>query len=458
MPLRDVSRVRGALMDVARLEALPSDDCNVLLVSSRTLYMLANYAVEEVNFLGRYFRAEFSGGLVDTVESGDSEVDFIRETAQGFRKEVVPVTCDLVAELRNITNAILSLSLAGCCPPTGDNPPQPEVIEGQPPPEGYREYDPSVTDRKCKLANMAVDDLIALIDILIANDVTAIANLTVGAMSALWTMVVALIPTGPVGWALAGLGAIASLIGFFLVNTLDLVGLKTMINNNRTDLVCAIFNASTNTIAFNDFKEVLSGAGASLVDLLFLDTLNLLDGLAVVFFAPDGQRGIDLEQRLDGYPVTTDCDLCPTAPTEWVIAPSGIIGVTSASGLLGSGTVTNDGTQFVINSVERANQPGSHVIGLIVQGFFDSQTDQVGLQSDPCVLTNGQITRVDGPTTWNVLAGRRCASGDCGNLPTTLGTDTNPGPMLDMMMIFYQQTTGPFSLTFTVDTPPAPCP
>lgn len=457
MTIRDVTRVSGSLQDVTRLSELPDDDCNVLLVSSRTLYLLANYAVSEVNFLGRYFTDEFAGGLVKVLEDSSPEVPFVREVAQNFRNEVIPVTCDLVAQLQDIAVAIRGLQFAGCCPPQGDNPPQPEAVEGDPPPAGYEEYDPTITDRKCKLANMAVDDLVQIIDILIANEADTIANFTIATMSALWALVVGLIAAGPLAWALAGLGAIASLIGFFLVNELNLVGLKALIENNRQDLVCALFEATSNTNAFTEFKNVLDLAGADPLDLLFLDTLNLLDGLTTLFFAPEGDEGAAIEARLDGYPVTTSCAGCAPPEQFWTIAPGTALNWDPSTPFMGTGTVLNDGTQFVINSVPRVAQPGFHVIALMLQAYVDNIPGDPNLLATPLEFHGGTITRVDGPTSGWTLRGRRQTSGQCGTLLTDQQPGINPGAMNDRALILYMRN-APFSLTFSVDTLPNQCP
>lgn len=462
MPIRDTARVAGSLQDVATLLALPADDCNVLLVSSRTLYLMANYAVSEVNFLGRYYLEEFGGGLVRTVESTDPEVPDILEVAQNYRLEVIPVTCDLVAELRSIASAVTGLQLAGCCPPSGENPPQPTTTEGQPPPPGYEEYDPIITDRKCKLANMAVDDLLAVIDLLIANDVTNIANLGLGAMSAMWAFIVGTIAAGPIAWGLAGLGAILSLVGFFLVNTLDLVMLKTLIENNRTDLVCALFRAGDNANAFAEFKEVLDDAGANPLDLLFLDTLGVLDGLTTLFFAPEGETGQAIESRLDGFVATTDCALCPELPQNWVIAPESnlLAFYETASGFLGTGTVQNDGSQFVITAEQitaGAGNIGDYVLMIATQAYIDAMAAQMTTTPNPSGSESGQYTRHD-----NVPAGLINAIGRHTVVPCSASVASpsiDPGPITEnnFQAIRYLSTT-PFSITFSIPSQPTVCP
>lgn len=105
MAIRDASRVRGSLWDVTVLSGLPSDDCNILLCSSRTLYLLANLAQNEVNWTARYYKNSFGGGLVETVEAGDTEAELVDEFARLFRLEVIPVNCDILPVLEQMAAA-----------------------------------------------------------------------------------------------------------------------------------------------------------------------------------------------------------------------------------------------------------------------------------------------------------------------------------------------------------------
>jgi len=115
MTLRNANRVRGSIMDVAHLQTLPSDDCNVLLVSSRTLYMLANYGDVEATFLSRYAKQFYDGGYYEPVSIDDEEIDTVLDVMRAFQLEVIPVTCDLTAILTEIKNAIQTLAVGGGC-------------------------------------------------------------------------------------------------------------------------------------------------------------------------------------------------------------------------------------------------------------------------------------------------------------------------------------------------------
>ncbi len=52
--IKQISRATGALFDVDGLQLLDDSNCNLLLVSDRTLYLLQQFALNEVNWLARY--------------------------------------------------------------------------------------------------------------------------------------------------------------------------------------------------------------------------------------------------------------------------------------------------------------------------------------------------------------------------------------------------------------------
>lgn len=204
-----------------------------------------------------------------------------------------------------VTNMIqVSCSQSSTC---GTSPPQPGATEGEPPPEGYSEYEVS---EKCKAANLVVEDLLTLLGQFEANSVEEIATLGIGALTALFALVVALLPTGPLALAVGVVGTIGSLIAFFLVQTVDLEDFIALIESLRDDLVCALYDSPDNTTANTDFRAVLSGGGATASALALLDAINFVNGLTLLFFSKDDISAA-WQARLDGYTAITDCAGCP---------------------------------------------------------------------------------------------------------------------------------------------------
>jgi len=458
MGLRDTTRVHGAIMDVARIVGLSPDDCNILLVSSRTLYMIQNYGDAEVFFLGRYAKAFDAQGRYTPVTAGDAEAIIVADAANAYGLEVVDMSCDIVPILNQIALALSAKSATCDCVPNGPQPPQPPTIEGDPPPPGFTEYDPGEVDRKCKIANMVVDDLLEMITLLIVNDVQEAALLGLSVMSSLLTLVVALLGAGPIGWGLAGLGTLATIIGFYLVNTVDLEEFKTLIETNRTELVCALFNATNNTSAFTTFRAVLATAGASGAQLGFIDVLNMINGLTALFFKPDDPTGQAIEDRLDGFVSITDCDECTEFGDDcgWILAPAGVIGVGSTAATIGTGEITMDGVEYTITATERPEQLGTYGIGMLIRGYWFG----AGVSEDPnlptpvgcvCCVGENDLEGTGGSgTAINLSRGRLCVAG-C----TTVSSNA-PFPLVntfDDYVFCYWQAPGPFTRTFTSTIP-----
>ncbi len=202
------------------------------------------------------------------------------------------------------------------CPPTGTYPPTAGIDEDDPPPAGFDDYDPVISDRKCKLANMYFDDLHQVTTLLEANGIDDIGALALGSMTALLGLLLGVIATGPVGWGLGALGAIAGVISFFLLESVDLEDLLLILNAEQEDLVCSLYEATTPAGGLVAFKAVLAAGGANAAQLAYFDAVNMVVALEVLFFKPDGSYGDDIETRLDGFVGAIDCSACGGAPSE----------------------------------------------------------------------------------------------------------------------------------------------
>ena len=456
MGLRDTARVHGAIMDVARLTGLSPDDCNILLVSSRTLYMIQNYGDAEVFFLGRYAKSFTADGRYTPVVANDAEAITAADAANNYGLEVVDMSCEIVPILNQIALALQGQSSTCDCVPNGPQPPQPPTVEGDPPPAGFTEYDPVFPDRKCKIANMMIDDLLELVTLLIVNNVEEAAALGLAVMSSLFTLVIAMMAAGPLGWGLAGLGTLATIIGFFLVSTVDLDEFKTLMETARDDLVCALYNAPNNSAAFSALRAVLSDAGASSAQLAFVDALNLINGLTALFFKPDDPMGQAIEDRLDGFTAITDCDDCAGLFDDWVLLPENTWpSFTTDVGTAGTGTILNDGTQFRIDSAPKTNDPGMHCIGAVVQGFYDSQTNKATMNSDVCIINAGtyEVDTIEHPI--HLTRGMQCFN--CVMFPQQNNPPGSVGEVYNSQLFFYQANQ-PFYMEFRIEVKPIICP
>jgi hypothetical protein len=99
--------------------------------------------------------------------------------------------------------------------------------------------------------------------------------------------------------------------GFDLQRILDITV------NNRNDLICAMYAAPTNTIAWNDMQAVYTTNGALAGDLAFLEALQVLHSLFTLFFLPDDAEGQAMQAAIDAYPPVT-C-VCPGDVWIWTV-------------------------------------------------------------------------------------------------------------------------------------------
>ncbi len=242
----------------------------------------------------------------------NTSISELKTSLDASTAAIASMTTAFNSGILSLVNGLGSIDCS-VCPPTGTYPPTAGIDEEDPPPAGFDDYDPAIDDRKCKLANMYFDDIQEVTTLLEANGINDIGALALGSMTALLGLVLGIIATGPVGWGLGALGAIAGVISFFLLASIDLEDLLLILIAEQQDLVLALYNSSTPEGAVAAFKAILSGGGANAAQLAYFDAVNMVVALEVLFFKPDGAYGDDIEARLDGYEGDIDCVgiLCP---------------------------------------------------------------------------------------------------------------------------------------------------
>lgn len=248
----------------------------------------------------------------------------INLTLEDITTAVASLTTEIGDAATTLRQGMAELSEAmrafrSCECPMGEVPEPEPTTEGDPPPTGFTEYDGGITDRKCKLSNMVFDDLLSVTNQLKELGIENALALGVGAATSIVSVIIGLLASGPLGWGLAVLGAVIGVVMFFITSSIDLDALIGIMETQQADLVNAIYNAPDNATALADMKAALTAGGANAVHLAYIDALSLLNGLTAVFFLPDGDVGIALNQRLDGYPVTISCTL--SQGTIWITNP-----------------------------------------------------------------------------------------------------------------------------------------
>jgi len=108
--IRNLGRVGGTVHDVTHLESLDPDDCHVIILSERSLYILNNLSLGEVGYLARYAKQYLPGNLFVPVETGDEWEEFVRDTQNAFGLEVLDMTCDIVGAIELLTAQVQTMN------------------------------------------------------------------------------------------------------------------------------------------------------------------------------------------------------------------------------------------------------------------------------------------------------------------------------------------------------------
>lgn len=367
MALKKSERILGAIHDTLHLGTLPSDDCHVLLVDSQVLYLLQNYAEHEPNYIGRYAKAYYPGGMVQTLEPEDPELGLVSDVARRFRLEVYPVTCDLTAVLEAINLSLQALASKPCCggdQPETDLPAEPET---GPPPVGPDEDFPDIPTYdayKCQQAATIAYALLQTHRLILAQFPFGLAGVTIAAMGTALQYV--FVAAGLVA-LLTELGAVANIIGaMFQGGVIDVDNIVSRLEALYDEIVCRLYCASGAEAAITAVSDLLDAdvpltpnertylklyLRAVIINRLFTyqpDTLNLV-------LAPD----------------CSGCG-CDVVPCGFIFTDQGV------GGGFATGTFRYDGLPFTLTSVE-ADGGAYHRI------WFNTNADCVTCPGNWCV-------------------------------------------------------------------------
>ncbi len=331
---------------MTKLAGLADDDCHILFVSSQTLYLLANYAVNEVNYLARYAKSFEDGGLYEPVREGDAEEIDVLKIANQFSLEVIPMCQELLLEIADITGELngikteigsLSFNLqfirqsidnssqiAGCCDPTGTvmpptAPDMEDPITGDPP-EDWGTWGEYYT-YKCKAANRIADDWIATM--------SGMATLS-GAAGAIGAIALGLfLNTSLMGGLLVGLmfigfsaAAAATIVIMALIAIIGggvgllayFASIATEMDTNKQTLVCLLFQSISPENAGQIVVDFTTDIAADLTydpgddDALFQAQVGII--VEAIFNPALTNLLFELDEETDDYSGTVDCSEC----------------------------------------------------------------------------------------------------------------------------------------------------
>lgn len=304
---RLIRSVNGSIFDVAALSEISEDDCHVLFVSGRTLYLMQHFARNEVNWLSRYSEGQVSELWYLPVDLDSAEtLDLVEDIARNYRLEVsmncaeiIEAIGGLVTQLGLINTNLQGAISCGCDGDTFDhNPLDYEDVEN--PGEEYLE-------QRCRVANVLHDrirNFAATIDTL---GIVHLLNLGVGTATAI---VGGLVVAGPAGWGtLLVVGVVSGIL--LLLNELSvgaLGSLVTEMDENQDDLICALYNAADAEQARTQYLEILDGQGVNAA-VQQIVAFMLTNTVTNQLFAPTGSYIGGSDWLNDGF-TPTDCAGC----------------------------------------------------------------------------------------------------------------------------------------------------
>lgn len=288
--VKQTSRVNGSLFDVDALQVLSEENCNLLVVSDRTLYLLQRFALNEVNFVARYVEEYVGPDGYIPVTLSSPDLDFVQTVARLFRLEVSDMSCDIVAAIGSLTSAIMATS-CGCEVGQGSDTSDGERGGSVPDPVGDIVYEEpaAVTDRDCKAANLVhftLKDTFTELDRYNVDDMSTLGLvLVIGTVSGIIASVVA---TPMVGVLVAVAGMLAAFSARLIGVSISLADIVTAMEDGEEDLVCALFASSLASTARADYLSQLEAHGASSIEAALVGLLMTNALLNILYFdTPD---------------------------------------------------------------------------------------------------------------------------------------------------------------------------
>jgi hypothetical protein len=160
-------------------------------------------------------------------------------------------------------------------------------------------------NRKCAVANLHVDTMLAVLAKLDSFDVDGLAVFGVSFMATFLTAALATILVSLPAALLLGL--VGGLAAFLVANSVEFNDIVNLINDNREDLICALYSSGSSGQARDQFMTVIEDLEVlTSVEEAFLRYALLPDHMlnALYFTNPE------IEASLDGYSPITNCANC----------------------------------------------------------------------------------------------------------------------------------------------------
>ncbi len=346
--LLDAERVGGAVHSLPHIESLDADDCNVVALSSRSLYILQNLSILDATFVTRYATEFVENTLYEAAVNGAPSGDTVINLTSNLVKELQPVTCDLVEVLVSIQQT-MATSDCGCNVGQGADSTEGSLGGDIPRSVGsivYEEPAP-VSERKCKASNSLH---FTIRDIFVKLEQYEVDNMAVLGFALALGVIVSIVGTvlSPLGLiVLAVAGGMATFAGRLLLGGVDLGDLVSTLNAEDESLICAFAEATDIVSAKADYLAVLTAAGRTDLEVALVGALMSNAVLNVLFFDT-----AETAAFWPGYTPPYDCSGCTIPDCGWTFVAG-----------LGTGDLSRTGSPRTLTSVPGG---GGHFIQIEV--------------------------------------------------------------------------------------------
>lgn len=230
------------------------------------------------------------------------------------------ITCSPDVNISNSCTPVINVS---CGSNSGTEIPSDPGTEGDTPPAGWDDPTGEYDERKCKIANMIFDqyyEWMSLweqydVDTYVGNTIPILSSLLVALTGGL-ELIVSILP---------GIKYISDLVFEIVTGSFDLADLLGVMDQNKEELICALYNSTDAESAKDDFIQICLDNGASSGEIALLEAAIAIDALNYLYFSKiTGEYGPSVEAALDGYVTTVECGGCGDDCPEYAVF-SGLI-------------------------------------------------------------------------------------------------------------------------------------
>lgn len=187
-----------------------------------------------------------------------------------------------------------------------------EGTEMQPPPDNWVETPETpggqeYFERKCKAANQIINGFAHVWAEYDSVNLSALLAVSVGLMSNAIRGIMTAPVTGPLALVVAFAGAVVGIAERIISGSFDFGALASMTTGNRSDLVCALYDATSASAARSDLVAEYTNLGASADEVDLIDFILSTTGACNALF---------FDRELADYPnprqvtATVDCSNC----------------------------------------------------------------------------------------------------------------------------------------------------